>query len=147
MHPFWQNDKGSLFLSQKMEWYVPITLLPGICLLLLSTATLTVSLNDEIRDMLNQNDCDVTILSKKLKQLKKLTISKTGIYISIAMFVFAGLVAGLNQKGLSLSSDIANILIALGVMGLLTSLVYLVIYSIHAVKIRQQQFKRFISSK
>lgn len=29
-----------------MEWYIPITLLPGIYLLLLSTVTLTVSLNE-----------------------------------------------------------------------------------------------------
>ena len=45
--------------------YTYNTSLPGICLLLLSTVTLTVSLNNEINGMLNQNDCDTNNPTKK----------------------------------------------------------------------------------
>jgi len=127
-----------------MEWYIPITLLPGICLLLLSTVTLTVSLNEEIKGMLNQENCNTFILNKKLKQLKKLTISKTAIYFSIAMFVFAGLVAGISNQGVPINHYFTNTFIILGVLALLSSLVYLIIYSLNAVKIRQQQFQSLI---
>jgi len=132
---------------KKMAWYIPITLLPGISLLLLSTATLTVSLNTEIKDMLNSNNCDTDILRKKLSQLKKLTLAKAGIYISIAMFVFAGLLAGVDKKGLEVSQNITSLFIVLGVILLLISLIYLITYSFRAVKIRQQQFRRFLRLK
>lgn len=99
-----------------MNWYIPITLLPGISLLLLATVTLTVSLNAEIKDMLDRNNCDTDILRKKLYQLKKLTIAQTGIYISIAMFVFAGLISRIIQKGAEISHDFTNLFIALGVV-------------------------------
>lgn len=134
------------FKIKKMEWYIPITVLPGICLLLLSTVTLTVSLNDEIKGMLNQEDCNTFILNKKLNQLKKLTISKTTIYFSIAMFVFAGLLAGISNQGIPINNYITNTFIILGVLALLVSLVYLIIYSLNAVKIRQQQFQSFTDS-
>jgi len=36
------------------KWYLPITILPGIGLLIISTSNLTVSLNEEMEELLKE---------------------------------------------------------------------------------------------
>lgn len=55
-----------------MEWYIPMTIIPGIGLLILSTSNIMLSLNNEITQLNNQRDKRIDIIVKlKLAQLKK----------------------------------------------------------------------------
>ena len=58
-----------------IDWYAPLTFLPAIGLLIMSTSSFIVSLNDEIYRLEEPEDCDFAIIQLKLKQLKKLGLA------------------------------------------------------------------------
>ncbi len=119
-----------------MEWYIPITILPGIGFLILSTANFIVSLNIEIKELEGENKTNYIIIKQKIKQLKKLSYSLIGQYIASFSLVIGGIVAkAFNDKGTT------NYFVFSGVIILALSLVLLIIYSIKALKIRQEHLK------
>ena len=52
------------------NWYIPITIIPGIGLLILSTSNLMVALSTEINTLIHNTDENDVIINKKLIQLK-----------------------------------------------------------------------------
>lgn len=119
-----------------MEWYIPITILPGIGFLILSTANFIVSLNIEIKELEGENKTNYIIIKQKIKQLKKLSYSLIGQYIASFSLVIGGIVAkAFNDKGTT------NYFVFSGVIILALSLVLLIVYSIKALKIRQEHLK------
>jgi uncharacterized membrane protein (DUF485 family) len=124
------------------KWYLPITILPGICLLILSTANLAVSLNEEMEVLLNEASRFKQLINKKLEQLHLLTLSLTGLYISTALMVLSGLISLLHNISYSIGSNWALIILLLGVLFIFGSLVLLIIYAVKAVKIRHKHFEQ-----
>jgi len=124
------------------KWYLPITILPGICLLILSTSNLAVSLNEEMEVLLNEASRFKQLINKKLEQLRLLTLSLTGLYISTALMVLSGLISLLQNISYSVGSSWALIILLLGVLFIFGSLVLLIIYAVKAVNIRQEHFEQ-----
>ncbi|MEO1051149.1 MAG: DUF2721 domain-containing protein [Bacteroidota bacterium] len=130
------------------NWYLPITILPGVGLLLMSTSNLVNSLSSEIARLVNEDTellCD--IIDKKINQLSLLNRSMVGFYISAACFVLAGLSGGV---GINFSFHIETFISAMMIFGIacvLISLVFLTIYSYRAVSIKREQFKKILNSK
>jgi len=124
------------------KWYLPITILPGIGLLIISTSNLAVSLNKEMEILLDEASTFEQLLHKKLKQLRLLTLSQSGFYISTALMVLSGLVSVMVDFEAEKSESWGFIILLLGVMLLFISLVMLIIYSVRAVNIRQEHFKQ-----
>ncbi|MDR9366053.1 MAG: hypothetical protein RI575_11980 [Balneolaceae bacterium] len=116
-------------------WYLPITILPGIGLLIISTSTLIVSLNEELERLLTEANINERLIHQKLSQMKLLTYSMTGFYISIALMVLSGLVSFS-----SVSLGIGSAILISGVFFIFLSLIILVVYSVRAVKIRHLHF-------
>ena len=54
-----------------MEWYIPMTIIPGIGLIILSTTNIILALNNEISNLENEKRINVSIIKSKLSQLKK----------------------------------------------------------------------------
>ncbi len=121
------------------KWYFPITMLPGIALLVLSTSTLLTALSNEI-DQRIKEERDPTITQRKLKQLYLLNNALGLLYIGIGFMLVAGLFFGLNTF-FSIAASIGSITFLLGVLSVLSAIVCLIIYSQRAVRLRQDQFQ------
>lgn len=119
-----------------MEWYGPLTVLPAIGLLILSTSNFIVSLNGEIMEMEMRENIKVEIVKLKLAQLKRLGIANACLYSAALSFMVAGLANGL--FGLMKLSEYCMLF---GVAGATTALIFLFIHSLKSVKIRQKNLK------
>jgi len=124
------------------KWYLPITILPGIGLLILSTSNLTVALNKEMEELLREAANFERLIRQKIDQLHLLTYSLTGLYISTALMVFSGLVSVLENLGIGFGQGWGFAILLAGVASIFISLVILILYSAKAVRIRKEHFKR-----
>lgn len=116
------------------NWYVPITILPGVALLILSTSNLLIALSNEIKQRISENqDREVTL--KKLRQLKLLNRGLVGFYVGSGCMVGAGL-----QDFLAYSINLSKILMLTGTLSIFISIAFLILFSVRAVHIRQEEF-------
>ncbi|MDT8415860.1 MAG: hypothetical protein RQ735_10860 [Flavobacteriaceae bacterium] len=116
------------------NWYIPITILPGIALLVLSTSSLMIALSGEIRQRISEN-LDHKTTSKKLKQLKLLSRALVCLYVGAAAMVGAGI-----QNLFSFSIRISEFLMIVGTLGIFVASSFLILFSVRAVRIRQDEF-------
>lgn len=125
------------------EWYIPITILPGVGLLIMSTSNILNMLSGELSALI-KDECNNLrdIIEQKIFQLGLITKSLVGFYVSSACFVLAGLIGGLSSsiEG-SFGSGIFMLMI-IGTVCVLVSLVFLTIYAFRAVQIKKNQFER-----
>lgn len=122
------------------NWYIPISIIPGIGLLILSTSNLMVTLTTEINTLIHNTDENDGIINRKLVQLKLLNRAMVLFYIAISCLVTAALIGGISLK-LDTEATLALYVIILGIIMLLFGLFWLIKYSYRAVSIRQDQFK------
>lgn len=122
------------------NWYVPITILPGIGLLILSTSNLLIALSTEIAERIKLKKCNDVITKLKLRQLNLLNKGLVGLYLGAGSMVMSGMLSGI-QNFYEISKNIGLIFMLIGVLSIFISIAYLIIYSLRAVKIRQNQFK------
>ena len=116
-----------------MQWYIPMTIIPGVGLLILSTTNLMLALNNEIGQLHASKKNRLSIIKKKLKQLKKLSYAISFLYVGVFLFL-ASVICKLLSENEVYSK---NVLIA-GVISVGFALVILIIYSFNAVIIRQE---------
>ena len=120
------------------NWYLPITIVPGIGLLILSTSNLMVTLTNELSGFIKDQSKDESIIHRKLAQLKTLNRAMVLYYIAVACLAISGLIGGLQLKMIEKSATYISVL---GIVIMLLSLFSLIKYSYRAVSIRQDQFK------
>ncbi|WP_158849416.1 hypothetical protein [Algibacter sp. L1A34] len=117
------------------NWHLPITIVPGLGLLILSTSNLMVTLSNEISGMI-ENSNKKSITARKLKQLRLLNMAMVFFYVAVALLLISAVINGLYEVGkTSLYTSVLAIIFAL------IGLISLIIYSFRAVTIRQNQFK------
>ena len=117
------------------NWYLPITIVPGLGLLILSTSNLMVTLSNEIDAMIENSKQEATIVIK-LKQLKLLNMAMVFFYVAVALLLVSAVGNGLY------TIDKASLYISvLAIIFALIGIISLIIYSFRAVSIRQNQFK------
>ena len=119
-----------------MEWYGPMTILPAIALLILSTSTFIVSLNREISMLNREEKKDIEIIRLKLVELKKLGIGISFLYGCVLFFLIAGIV-----KAVSDFDTVFYALLLVGVLSTTRAIVLLLSHSLKAVSIRQKHLK------
>ena len=120
------------------NWYLPVTIVPGLGLLILSTSNLMMTLSNEISTLI-KNTKDKTIITKKLSQLRLLNTTMVFFYISVALLFVSAVVNGL------CSIENASLYISVFAISLvIIGLTFLIIYSFRAVKIRQNQLKKML---
>ena len=124
------------------EWYVPITIIPGICLLILSTSNIMIDLSREIKSLINENEGDAsTLIERKLKQLKLINSAMALLYLSVVSFVLSALFSGLKENvGWDFQGDIY--VLFLGILVAILALLSLMLYSFRAVRLRQDQYHK-----
>ena len=119
------------------NWYLPITIVPGIGLLILSTSNLMITLSNEIDSLIKEQNISKSIISRKLTQLKTLNRAMVLLYTAIACLAIAGVIGGLQIEAIKNGLTYASIL---GILILLIGIIFLIKYSFKAVSIRQDQF-------
>ncbi|UII80652.1 DUF2721 domain-containing protein [Flagellimonas sp. CMM7] len=124
------------------SWYVPITIVPGIGLLLMSTSTLLGALSTEIKNLIEDHIDYEALLQRKLAQLKLVNYAMVFLYVSVACFVLSGLIAGLYESTHTMNDDVPIYFSVIGILSCLTALLLLILFSLRAVKIKQDQFKK-----
>ncbi len=123
------------------NWYVPITIVPGIGLLLMSTSNLLGQLSLEIKNLISEHTGYTNLLERKLVQLKLINLAMVFLYASVAFFVVSGLIAGLYQSSHTMIDNIPIYFSVGGIVCCLMALVLLIVFSFRAVRIKQDQFK------
>ncbi|TRX57568.1 DUF2721 domain-containing protein [Fulvivirga sp. M361] len=130
------------------EWYIPVTLLPGVGLLIMSTSNLMNSLSGELSMLIHEHDNAFhTIIEKKISQIHLLNKSLSSLYISSAAYVLAGLIGGLGTSQNMLVETGQFSLMILGTICVLIGLIWLTQFSYRAVTIKRAQFKLSIELK
>ena len=119
-----------------IDWYAPLTFLPAIGLLIMSTSSFIVSLNDEIYRLEEPEDCDFAIIQLKLKQLKKLGLANVFLYISALLFMLAGL-----SMAFTMRTTLFHVILISGCLTTCMALVLLIIHAMKSVKIREQHLR------
>lgn len=124
-----------------MNWYLPITIIPGIGMLILSTVTQMLNVSSEINGMLMNkcSDFQHMISDMKIKQLGRLTRATALLYLATACYVLSGIL------GLIYSHDAVwgypSLALYLGTCFVFIALGFLIVYAFKAVAIRKIQFK------
>jgi len=120
-----------------MQWYIPITIIPGIGLVIMSTSNLIIALSAEIYALNSKREVFGEIISLKIGQMKRLNWAMVFLYTGILFFLISGLLAGLiNPLGL-----LVQIILIGGVVSSMIALVYLITFGFRAVHIRQKHLK------
>ncbi len=116
------------------NWYLPITIVPGLGLLVLSTSNIMIALSNEIDGIIELNK-NSAIIRRKLAQLKLLNKAMVFFYIAIALLLTSAIL-----KGLFNLEETTFFISAFAVVLALIGLFSLILYSFRAVRIRQDQF-------
>lgn len=121
-----------------MEWYLPITILPGLGMLILSTTTQMMTLSAEVGGLLSNKctDFEHKIAELKIVQIKRLTFASTLLYLAAGLYVLSGIIGAANDN----FGFWSNIYLISGTLAVFIALLLLIIYSFRAIKIRQLQF-------
>jgi len=120
-----------------MEWYIPLTIIPGIGLIILSTSNIMLSLNNEITELEEHENRKVAVIQAKLSQLKRVSISIVFQYVGILLFLISGIAKSLFPD----FNSLPRFLLIIGVAVICTSIMILLVYSLKAVRIRQKHLK------
>ena len=123
------------------EWYLPITILPALGMLILSTTSQMMTLSSEINSLLEVKCTPFQHLvsDKKLKQLGLLTRAGALLYLASGLYVLSGILGALFET--KSFYDAPSLLLYLGTILVFVAFILLIIYAFRAVGIRKFQFE------
>lgn len=107
----------------------------------MSTTNVSNALSAEISQLLALDTSrDKPILSRKINQLRLLSISLVLLYGSAIFLAVASLVSGLGAGLMVHADQVVFVLICAGIMAVCVALALLMLYAVRAVKIKRDQF-------
>ncbi len=123
-------------------WYIPLTIIPGVGLLILSTTNLQNALSLEISELITQ-DCGKfkPIIEQKIAQLDLLNRALVALYFTAACYIIAAFLSGIAETTHVIESSYYKGMILLGVVSVFIALILLSTFSIRAVKIKKRRFE------
>jgi hypothetical protein len=121
-----------------MMWYLPITILPGLGMLIFSTTSQMMTISTEVGNLLSNQTTGFQhkIADMKIKQIQRLTYASTLLYFAAGAYVLSGIVGALMSNYTAAS----HVTLIVGTITLLAALCLLVFYSFRTIKIRRLQF-------
>lgn len=129
-------------------WILPLTLLPGIGMLILSTSNQSIALANEISMLLNDKECNVSLLLKKVSQHELINQALVVLYVCVSGFALQALLSGINDRFTAqIPQFISDILLFVGTGSLVLALILLTVFSARAVRIKKYQYKSRIQAK
>ena len=128
-----------------VSWIFPLTILPGIGLLIISSTNWSVALTVEINHLLQAEICKEKLLRNKIRQLSLINRALVALYLSAAMCALGGFVGGILQQQMEKASMLTTLLICIGMFFLLAATAMLIVYAFRAVWIKKNQFLEQLS--
>ena len=125
-----------------MEWYVPMTIIPAVGLLILSTSNFTIALNQEIVELCHDSHNNKETIELKIVQLKRLSFAISFLYLSVLSFLLAGLSSALTFSNIKLG--LFPYFMIGGVAFFVVAIIILLRYSFKAIIIRQKHLKHHL---
>ena len=124
-----------------MEWYLPITILPAVGLLIMSTVTQMIAVSNEINNLLKEKCTPFqhNISDLKIKQLGLLTRATALLYFSAGCFVLSGVIGRIAE--FIDFKELPSIILYIGAVFILIALILLNLYGLKTVRIRKLQHK------
>lgn len=124
-----------------MEWYLPITIIPGIGVLIVSTTNQMIAVSEEIRGILSSscNDFKKSVAALKINQLGKLTLATFLLYLSCAFYVLSGILSAFLAMHF-----LPDLFLIIGTLCLFISIGFLIVYGFNLIYIRRKQFQNLI---
>ncbi|MFY0593844.1 DUF2721 domain-containing protein [Roseivirga sp.] len=123
------------------NWVIPLTLLPGIGMMIMSTSNLATAISTEINNLLERQDCKPTLIEKKISQMSLLNVAMVCLYISAAVFAVAGLIEGIFKLRTEMhDGTLHQLLLVIGIAALVIASLLLITFSMRAVRIKRNQF-------
>jgi hypothetical protein len=117
-----------------MQWYIPITIIPGIGLIIMSTSNLLIALTNEVTALNRKREVFHEIIELKIAQLKRLNLAMVSLYLGILCFLLSGLLVVLiDPLGI-----LIRIIMISGVACSMVAIVYLISFGFRSVRIRQK---------
>lgn len=123
------------------EWYLPITILPALGMLILSTTSQMMTLSSEINSLL-QVKCSPfqhLVSDKKLNQLGLLTRAGALLYLASGIYVLSGILGAIFET--ESFYDAPSLLLYSGTVLVFIAFILLITYAFRAVGIRKLQFE------
>ena len=122
------------------QWYLPITILPALGMLILSTTSQMMTLSNEINSLLQEKCTDFQhlISAKKIKQLGLLTRASALLYLASGIYVLSGIFGAILEN--KTIYDWPSLFLYIGTILVFIAFVLLIIYAFRAVRIRKLQF-------
>ena len=127
------------------KWYIPITILPGVGLLLLSTSNLIIALNTEIKELLEAEDCQESLVKHKISQQQLLSFAMIALYIAAGLMVFSGLLDGLDSSDFQILPFSAIYPMLIGVSLIFIAIIFMITYALRAIRVRKEQYANFLN--
>ena len=127
------------------NWVIPLTLLPGIGMMIMSTTNLSAALSQEINGFIHEPDQDTQLIERKISQLSLLNVALVALYVGTASFALTGLIGGVSAIQHLMIHESATVFLVIGIGCLLLATIFLITFSIRAVKIKRNQYLKSIS--
>ncbi len=126
-------------------WVIPLTLLPGIGMMIMSTTNLSTAISQEISNFIHEPVQDTHLIERKISQMSLLNVALVALYIGTASFALTGLIGGLSTIQHLMVHESATIFLIAGIGCLLLATIFLITFSVRAVKIKRNQYLKSIS--
>jgi len=127
------------------NWVIPLTLLPGIGMMIMSTTNLSSALSQEISGFIHEQEQNTHLIEQKISQMSLLNVALVALYVGTASFALTGLIGGVSTIQHSMVHESAIIFLVVGIGCLLLATIFLITFSIRAVKIKRDQYLNSIS--
>jgi cytochrome c biogenesis factor len=122
-------------------WVAPLSFLPAICLLILSTANRYARIKTVIYEYTNKEEfCDAKYLKREFKRAKLMKNSLFCLYLAVAVIAFGTMLALITEK-LGIRNFILNTDIFLAVTLILITAILMIYETSLSLKIMQNYLK------
>lgn len=123
------------------SWIFPLTILPGIGMLIMSTTHWATALTNEISQSLENSRVSKSIIERKIEQLSLVNRTLVLLYICAGLCGVAGFFGALCQQNHFNGTIYMNVLLACAIFILVIATCMLIRFAYRATKIKREQFE------
>lgn len=127
------------------NWIIPLTLLPGIGMMIMSTSHLSTAISQEISGLIGAQSCDTHLVEQKISQMSLLNRALVALYLGTASFAITGLIGGVSVVQNLMIKDTFTVCLIIGISCLLVATIFLITFSTRAIRIKKNQYLKSIS--
>lgn len=127
------------------NWVIPLTLLPGIGMMIMSTSNLSTAIGEEISGLIHEPEQNTHLIELKITQMGLLNVALVALYLGAASFAITGLIGGVSAVQELMVHDTFIIFLIIGIGCLLLATIFLITFSVRAVRIKRNQYLKSIS--